>query len=310
MALPRKKSRTIVVQGETWYWRTNKGIRMDEASKLRFAESQRLAREKNPELKGKRFLMMFSGGDLQYVKTVHLIATRTGDKPFMIKAKFVDCERLLPKVVASVIAYAYQHAGPGDRLLEIEDATQIFEDAIAASDEKESELGRIWYTQYKIKESSVNEQMADRYIREGNIYEAIGYLKSSIFYDKTNIHKIRKFDHLIREEQASAKLYNHRAFAYYKLCQINSEGAYLEKGYRDATKAIELDPDYAIAYGTLAEILYKMGDTEGFYRELETALQKGMTEKPDGEIRFKLKDEARFLELLDRFHKRDWIKHY
>ncbi|MGV2482184.1 UNVERIFIED_CONTAM: hypothetical protein IGO34_35895, partial [Salmonella enterica subsp. enterica serovar Weltevreden] len=69
----------------------------------------------------------------------------------MIKAEFMDCERLLPKVVAAVVAYAQSHAQASDKVMEIHNATQVFEDAIAASDEKESELGRIRYTQYKDK---------------------------------------------------------------------------------------------------------------------------------------------------------------
>lgn len=266
--------------------------------------------EKNPELKRKDIRIMFNGSDAKYVKAVHLVATRIGDKPFMIKAEFMDCERLLPKVVAAVIAYAQSHSQTSDKVMEIHNATQVFEDAIAASNEKESELGKIWYAQYKIKESSAHEQEADRNIREGNIYEAISDLKSSIFCDKTNIHKIRKLDRIISEDQASARLYNQRAFAYYGLYQTDPAAGYLEKAYRDAIKATELDPDYALAYGTLAEILYAMSDTEGFYKQFENALAKGMKEKIDGDIRFRLKDEPRFLALLDRFDKRDWIRYY
>lgn len=310
MALPRKKSRTIVVGGETWYWRIQKGIELDAESRLRFETSKRLALEKNPGLKKRNISIMFSAGDLKYAKVVHLVATRAGDKPFMIKAEFMDCERLLPKVVAAVVAYAQSHAQASDKVMEIHNATQVFEDAIAASDEKESELGRIRYTQYKDKESSAHEQEADRNIREGNIDAAIGYLKSAIFYDKTNIHKIRKLDRIISEDQASPRLYNQRAFAYYGLHQTDPAAGHLEKACRDAIKATELDPDYALAYGTLAEILYAMSDTDGFYKQLETALAKGMKEKIDGDIRFRLKDEARFLALLDRFDKRDWIRYY
>lgn len=310
MSLPRKKSRAIVVEGETWYWRTNKGIKMDEASKLRFAEAQRLAVEKNPELKGKRFGMMFNNGDLKYVKTVNFIATRTNDKPFMIKAEFENCERLLPKVAAEVIAYAKRHSEDSKKVVEITNATQIFEPIMAASDEKENSLEKIRYANYKRDASARHELEADRYISTGHLCEAIDELRSSIFYDMANSHKRRKLDRLIADGQASAKLFNHRAFAYYMLHRNDPANGHLEKGYNDVVKAVELDPGYAIAHGTLAEILYMMGDREGFYDSLTTALEKGMTQKIDGEINFELREEPRFLDLLDRFQKRDWIRHY
>lgn len=310
MTLPRKKSRTIVVQDEAWYWRTHKAIRMDEDSRLRFEESKRLAVEKNPELKGKRFMIMAHSGEFQYVRIMNLVATRKEGKPFMIKAEFIDCERLLPKVVAAVIAYALRHAKPSDKLFEIENATQLFEKTIAVSDEKENSLSKIRYAKYKQDTSQKHELEADRHISEGNLYKAIDELRSSIFYDRANHHKLRKLDNMIREDQASAKLCNHRAFTYYSLHKHDPSGGYLEKAYLDVAKALELDPECAIAYGTLAEILYAMGDTAGFYDKLETALEKGMSQKIDGEISFELKDDARFLALLERFDKRDWIRHY
>lgn len=310
MALPRKKSRTIVVKGETWYWRTSKGIRMDEASKLRFAESQKRAIEKNPELKGKRFLMMFGSGDLQYVKTMSLVATRKSEQPFMIKAEFLDCERLLPKVVSAVIAYANQHAGSGDRLLEIEDASRLFEQALVGSEEKEAGIGRLRNEQYRMNRSAGFEREADDYILEGKFFDAIRPLRNAIMYDKTNPHKLRKLDHLIRDDHASAALFNQRAFSYYYLYKYDAAPGYLEKAYRDALQAIALDSDYAIAYGTLAEIQYAMGDTEGFYDNLETALQKGMTQVIDGDIGFAVKEQVRYLALLERFGKQGWIKAY
>lgn len=299
-----------MVQDETWYWRSHKRIRMDEDSKLRFEESKRLALEKNPDLKGKGFMIMAHSGEFQYVTILNLVATRKEGKPLMVKAEFIHCERLLPKVVAAVIAYAKSHSKDTDKVIEIRNATQVFEEVLKASDEKENSLGRIRYANYIQDAGKRHELEADRHIREGHLDKAIDELSSSIFYDRKNSHKLRKLGHLIRDDQASAELYNHRAFAYYKLHRNDPARGHLEKGYTDVVKAIELDPAYAIAYGTLAEILYLMGDREGFYDNLLTALEKGMTQKIDGEINFELREEPRFLDLLDRFNKRDWIRHY
>lgn len=310
MALARKKSRTITVQGETWYWRTSKFIRMDEASKARIAEARRLAVEKNPELKKQRLSIMFGPSELKYVRVIRLIASRSGSPPLMLEAEFDDYDMILPKVVAAAIAYAINQARPHDRNVYIPDATKLFEKVLAESSEKESNLSQVRYAQYKLNKSREHEQNADRNILEGNIYDAIQDLYNSLFYDLDNSHKLRKLDRLLGDQHASARLYNYRAFCYYKLHRHDPRAGHLEKAYQDSIKAIEMDPEYAIAYGTLAEILYVMSDTEGFYAALETALEKGMTQKIDGEISFELREAPAFLALLDRFSRRDWIRHY
>jgi tetratricopeptide (TPR) repeat protein len=71
----------------------------------------------------------------------------------------------------------------------------------------------------------------------------------------------------------------------------------------DARRAIALDPNDCLPYMSLAQALAKLGDEEGFYSNLETALRKHCkvwkyTQQPG---LFEYRNTARFKKLMRQY---------
>jgi tetratricopeptide (TPR) repeat protein/MinD-like ATPase involved in chromosome partitioning or flagellar assembly len=79
----------------------------------------------------------------------------------------------------------------------------------------------------------------------------------------------------------------------------------LKEAYADIYKAIEIDESQSVFYGTLAEICFDDNKMNEFYMNLSIALQKGITAdmlKSAKDVYEKVKDEPRFIELLERYN--------
>ena len=77
-----------------------------------------------------------------------------------------------------------------------------------------------------------------------------------------------------------------------------------EKAYEDIYKAIEMNPDVAMYFGTLAEIHACEGKINEFYLNLNIALSKGITAeelKSAKDVYKRFKDEERFITLMAKY---------
>ncbi len=78
----------------------------------------------------------------------------------------------------------------------------------------------------------------------------------------------------------------------------------LEEASKDVFKAISLDPNNPIFFGTLAEIYLSKGKEEEFYLNLTVALSKGITSRElrsAKDIYFKIRNEERFINLMNMY---------
>lgn len=95
----------------------------------------------------------------------------------------------------------------------------------------------------------------------------------------------------------NANLFNSRADA------LRSIGNY-EKAYEDIYKAIEMNPDVAMYFATLAEIYASEGKINEFYLNISIALSKGITAKglkSAKDVYKSFKDEERFNTLMAKY---------
>ncbi|GAA4171907.1 KGGVGR-motif variant AAA ATPase [Sphingobacterium ginsenosidimutans] len=77
-----------------------------------------------------------------------------------------------------------------------------------------------------------------------------------------------------------------------------------DEAYSDIYKAIEIDPDQGFLFATLAEINLESGKKDDFYLNLNVALSKNTNVSQLNtakEVYQKVKDESRFLQLLEKY---------
>lgn len=125
------------------------------------------------------------------------------------------------------------------------------------------------------------------------------YVKSCILTQMEDYPSAIKILNNIIDEQKieNADLFNSRANA------LRSIGNY-EKAYEDIYKAIEMNPDVAMYFGTLAEIYAGEGKINEFYLNLNIALSKGITTeglKSEKDVYKRFKDEERFITLMAKY---------
>jgi len=79
---------------------------------------------------------------------------------------------------------------------------------------------------------------------------------------------------------------------------------HLDEAYKFAEDAIKVDPDFELAYGTMAEIFADKKDEEKFYEYLESALIRGFNLKLfiDDSVYSSYKNSPRFKKLLKKHH--------
>lgn len=115
---------------------------------------------------------------------------------------------------------------------------------------------------------------------------------------KDHIKAINYYTHAIEENENSNSAYTNRANAYILL------GKYQE-AQSDVFKALEIDPDNAFAYITLAEIKAIEGKENEFYINLEIALSKDATMINSliqtDKLYTRFFTEERFIKLLEKY---------
>jgi MinD-like ATPase involved in chromosome partitioning or flagellar assembly/Flp pilus assembly protein TadD len=172
------------------------------------------------------------------------------------------------------------------------------------------------------KALDINPTLVFSLINSGNIlFKLNQFEKALVYFDKAilndskheiaYLNKINTLDELGMEEEAF-KLAN------YVIENINSENSSLlntrannyrnkkdfKNAYMDIYKAISINSNEAVYFGTLAEIYYEDEKMEEFYYNLTIALSKGIKEsnmQSAKDIYSKLKDDVRFLELLKKY---------
>lgn len=269
MAIPKKKRRTIIVNKTEYYWRKESNICL-------------------------------------YIET--------GKNPnFIIKVFFHDEYFALPGVVRTVINYILSNNLYTRPLIIIENGNELFKTELERQQQKrkeEDEERRIKWKQEaeKSKQERIRDgwdeyRSAKKCITEKNYFEAIRHLLYSIRIDLSKKERWSLLENCIPEDIKDAMLLNQRAFYYRILSKYEEEyKSYCRKAaFNDIEEALKLDPNCAIAYGTLAELLFDEKDLDGFYYNWEIALQKGMTEQIDGWIAFDLKEEEEFIRISKKY---------
>lgn len=293
MAIPKKKRRKIVVNDTTYYWRVN----------------HHAVLAKNLDHKPD-FLPLNELPEILYYTEVYI---ETGARPTRrIKAHFYD-ERVhsrrlrnlyllvTPRIVNAIINHIVKNYDMNEKDVVISNARVLFEGVMEEVCKRENELGRTRYEAFRKAQSEHYYNMANQAMKNNQYYEAINHYYQAVAYDKTNPHKQEALHRSINDANENARLYNLRGFKYRQLALHKTLSDY-SLALADVKKAISLDPDYAISYGTYAEICYDLEDMEGFYHYLEMAFQKGMKEKIDGNIHFLLKNEKRYLKLCENYN--------
>jgi len=125
------------------------------------------------------------------------------------------------------------------------------------------------------------------------------FIKSLVLSNmKDYTSAIEIFNHLIDQLKIeNSDVFNNRANV------LRSVGNY-QKAYEDIYKAIEMNPDVAMYFATLAEIYASEGKINEFYLNLNIALSKGIEAKafkPAKDVYEKFKGEERFITLMAKY---------
>jgi tetratricopeptide (TPR) repeat protein len=269
MAIPKKKCRTIIVNNTKYYWRKESNICL-------------------------------------YIET--------GRTPnFIIKAFFHEEYFAVPGVVGAVINYTLNNELYKKPLIVIENGNELFKTELERQQQKRKKEDKERKIKWEQKaEVSKQERIRDGWdeyrsakkcIAEKNYFEAILHLLYSIRIDLSKKERWSLLENCIPEDIKDAVLLNERACYYRRLSKYEEEyKSYCRKAaFNDIEEALKLDPNCAIAYGTLAELLFDEKDLDGFYYNWEIALQKGMTQQIDGWIAFDLKEAEEFIRISKKY---------
>jgi len=157
----------------------------------------------------------------------------------------------------------------------------------------------------------ISKFIGDLYLSKGDIENAIktykkylpsadGYIGLGDVYTKINDYQraIQEYSNAINHHNESSQAYNKRA-RIYKILGRNDEAL------NDAFKALELDPNLAANYLTLAEIYAQLEKHNEFYLSLENALKIDSRSVqaflPNDSIYRRFMNEERFVKLLDKY---------
>jgi tetratricopeptide (TPR) repeat protein len=261
MAIPKKKRRIITVNQTEYYWRLE------------------------------------SNGCL-YIET--------GQSPnHIIKAYFDKGYFAVPQVVRAIIDYTIHHQIDTQPLVIIENAHDVFKAELENHQQKEQNKNdrKIFAWHKDLKEKGWDEyHSAKKCILEKDYFNAIFHFICSIRIDPSRKERWTLLENFITDDNKSAELLNERAYYYRELSTHVEDKSYCRKAaFKDIEEALKLNPDCAIVYGTLAELLYDENDVQGFYYNWEKALHKGMTQSISGWIKFDLKEEAEFKRISKKY---------
>ncbi|WP_185289238.1 hypothetical protein [Chryseobacterium lactis] len=265
MAIPKKKRRTITVNQTEYYWRK---------------------------------------------VSDRCLYIETGQNPNgRIKAYFEKGYFAVPQVVRAVIDYTINNKHDNNPLTIVENGDELFKTELEKHQQKRREENEEQFIRSNIErhQKGWNEyHTGKKYILEKDYFKALYPLMNSIRIDPLKKERWSLFESFISEDIKSAELLNERA-NYYRTLSKDTETQYQsycrKAAFKDIEDALNVNPDCAIAYGTLAELLYDENDLGGFYYNWEKALEKGMTQSIDGFIRFDLKDTDEFIRISQKYLK-------
>jgi tetratricopeptide (TPR) repeat protein len=222
----------------------------------------------------------------------------TGERyNYVIKAFFTDgYEFRYPSIVRAVIEYARANWKAPYGTFRIEEASEIFKKELLASAEKENQLAKERNQQFRERMTWECLDQAKECIQKNELTKAMTLLSSSIGYDKDNTKSQHLLNTIISSANKTPSLYNHRA------CIYRYKKEY-KKALKDIQQALILDSEFAIAYGTKAEIMYDLGDMEEFFVNYELSLKKGMTQRIDQHIHYALRENERLLGILRKYNR-------
>ncbi len=263
MAIPQKKRRRILVNQTEYYWRK---------------ESNRCL----------------------YIETAQ-------SPTFIVKVYFEKEYFAVPQVVRAVIDYTVANKLDAQSFVIIENGQELFKRELEKHQQRENEISdrKIIELHKKRLQEGWNEyHAAKKCITEKDYFKAIHHLINSIRIDPSGKERWSLLENFIFDDIKSAELLNERAFYYRKLYQYEENESYCRKAaFNDIEEALKLNSNCAVAYGTLAELMYDKDDLPGFYYNWEKALQKGMLQPIDGWINFYLKEEKEFKRISEKYLK-------
>jgi len=139
----------------------------------------------------------------------------------------------------------------------------------------------------------------DKSLKIAPHYE-LPYLQKALILKKNGKKEeaLTLLDNLLEHAPDSFKALNTKA-------DINRELGRYEEAKADIYKAISINSNQRILYGTLAEIKASEGDIEEFYLNLSIALNKGIRAdelKSAKDVYMKFKDDKRLIELLSKYN--------
>lgn len=263
MAIPKKKRRIISVNQTKYYWRK-------ESNRCLYIE--------------------------------------TGQSPnFIIKGYFEEGYFAVPQVVRAVIDYAVYNKLDNQSFVIIENGQELFKKELENHHQNENEISDrkiIEGLEKRSQEGWDEYHAAKKCITEKDYFKALHHLISTVRVDPSKKERWFLLENFISDDIKNAELLNERAFYYRKLSEYEEYKFHcIKAAFNDIEQALKLDPNCAIAYGTLAELLYDQNDIQGFYYNWEKALQKRMTQSIDGWIKFCLKDEKEFIRISKKYQK-------
>lgn len=229
----------------------------------------------------------------------------TGKSPnFIIKVFFGKGYFAVPKVVHAVIDYVINNKLDNKSSIIIENGEELFKTELERHQEKINEEANEKTTKWhkkRNKEGWDYYHSAKKCIIEKDYFKAISDIVYSIMIDSSKKERWSLLENFISEDIKNAKLLNERAFKYRWLSKYPEYESCRKAAFNDIEEALKLDPNCAIAYGTLAELLYDENNLQGFYSNWEKALQKGMTQPIDDFIIFDLKDENEYIRISKKY---------
>lgn len=143
-----------------------------------------------------------------------------------------------------------------------------------------------------------------------NREKAIHYLNQVLNYPIAVLFKARiyeedgKIDEAVNIINSVIEKYPHLDMAHNAKADALRRAGRYEEALQSVYKAIEIDPDVALYFGTLAEISGAAGNIENFYLNLSVALSKGMSVNAMGtaiEAYEPFFSEKRFLDLMEKY---------
>lgn len=186
-----------------------------------------------------------------------------------------------------------------DRLKDYERSKEDFHTALDLNPDSIQVIDYLAGTYLRNKELTEALSYAEKSLRKNNKNWYPYLIKAWVFRNQNNLEMCLSMLNIILDtiNPDLDSVLNTRADI------LRFQGLY-KRAYKDIFRAIEINPDNALYFGTLAEIYADEGREEEFYLNLNIALSKGIDIKTldsAKDVYKKFKNEERFIQLMDKY---------